>query len=349
MISVEQLIGELLLRHNCVVIPSFGGFVAKNVSATIDFSMGTIAPPRKSLLFNRQLVNNDGLLASEFARINELSYNEASSIIDAQVSSYHTSLRKGERITIDKVGFLYFDAENNICFEQDRFFNLLLESYGLGTVHFVPQQEEIPTSLDNTEDTEGNATIIELPITATQKSKVWRYVAAACLLPIAFYSFWIPVNTRVLESGMLSVKDLNPFYKQGGGSYVPNPIQNSSSFNYRKSPDEEQSFTGNENVIYLQIDKDLSIPVQKESNPNPGVSAIETNESYDLIVGCFSSVENAENFILSLKAKGVDAYLYDMNNGLRRISAGNRNSSEKLSVLREELAQIGVTGWVLKK
>ena len=31
--------------------------------------------------------------------------------------------------------------EKNICFEQDRFFNLLLESYGLGKVHFVSESD----------------------------------------------------------------------------------------------------------------------------------------------------------------------------------------------------------------
>ena len=54
---IEELIGDLLLRHNCVVIPTFGGFVAGQTSATFDASKGTILPPRKSLLFNKQLIN----------------------------------------------------------------------------------------------------------------------------------------------------------------------------------------------------------------------------------------------------------------------------------------------------
>ncbi|MEY3200216.1 MAG: hypothetical protein RJA13_2174, partial [Bacteroidota bacterium] len=58
MVSVEQLIGDLLVRHNCVIIPAFGGFVAKQTSASIDYKNGIMTPPRKSLLFNRQLINN---------------------------------------------------------------------------------------------------------------------------------------------------------------------------------------------------------------------------------------------------------------------------------------------------
>ena len=36
---------------------------------------------------------------------------------------------------------LFLDAENNLCFEQDRFFNLLLASFGLGQVHFLTEED----------------------------------------------------------------------------------------------------------------------------------------------------------------------------------------------------------------
>jgi len=209
MVSVEQLIGELLLRHNCVIIPSFGGFVAKQAPAVIDFKSGVMTPPRKSLLFNRQLINNDGLLIAEFAVANSIQYNQATDTVQQLVGKWNDQLRKGFRITIDKVGFLYFDSEKNICFEQDRFFNLLLESYGLGKVHFLTESdvqlaqkttieraisgsdsnEKQPAILFDTEkivaETVGAAEtkVIEHPATRS-KTKAWRYVAAACLILI---------------------------------------------------------------------------------------------------------------------------------------------------------------------
>ena len=141
MTSVEQLIGNLLLRHNCVIIPSFGGFVAQRISARIDYKSGTMLPPGKSILFNRQLLNNDGLLVNEFARENNVSFNEASKELDALVEQWNVTLTQGGRIEIERVGNLFFDEERNICFEQDRFANLLLESFGLGSVHFVSEED----------------------------------------------------------------------------------------------------------------------------------------------------------------------------------------------------------------
>ena len=218
MVSVEELIGNLLLRHNCVIIPSFGGFVAKRVPAAVDFEKGIMQPPGKALLFNRQLINNDGLLTAEFASQNALDYSTASGIINKLVDSWNDQLKAGARVAIDRVGFLYFDQEKNVCFEQDRFFNLLLESYGLGKVHFMPA-EDAPAALVK-EDKLGveEPKIIEHPALKA-RSNAWKYVAAACFLPIAFYSYWIPVKTNVLQSGMISVKDFNPFQKTALGKY----------------------------------------------------------------------------------------------------------------------------------
>jgi hypothetical protein len=127
--TLENLISELLLRHNCVVIPSFGGFVAGQVPAHFDTEKGVILPPRKSLLFNKQLISNDGLLIATYAKHNHLNYDVAEFFIRDTVKKWQDKLAKGERVSIENVGFLYLDAEKNIGFEQDRYSNLLLASY----------------------------------------------------------------------------------------------------------------------------------------------------------------------------------------------------------------------------
>jgi len=90
--NVEGIIGQLLFRHNCVIIPTFGGFVAKPVSAKIDFDNGIMYPPSKSLLFNRQLVNNDGLLINEYAEANGRSFDEAATEIQEVINHWKSKL-----------------------------------------------------------------------------------------------------------------------------------------------------------------------------------------------------------------------------------------------------------------
>lgn len=384
MVSVEQLIGELLLRHNCVIIPSFGGFVAKQAPAVIDFKSGIMTPPRKSLLFNRQLINNDGLMIAELAVSNSIHYNEATEIVQQLVGKWNEQLRNGFRITIDKVGFLYFDSEKNICFEQDRFFNLLLESYGLGKVHFLTESDvqlaqkttieraitaaeandKQPAILFDTEKIVAETVsteepkVIEHPAIRS-KTKVWRYVAAACLLPIAFYSFWLPMRTNVLESGMISIKDFNPFYKSQEGTYDKEVLEKPEKREpYTTLEESVAGLPSDVSVYSYQYDEDLYIPVRVSNTSNSSeetIGVLETNTTdkssmkCQFIVGCFGSDENANNLVASLKAQGIQAYIFDESNGLKRISAGGADSEAGLQSLIQDVKAKGFDGWVLKK
>ena len=377
MVTVEHLIGELLLRHNCVIIPSFGGFVAKQTSASIDYRNGLISPPKKSLLFNRQLINNDGLLIAELAVQNSILYNEATAFVREVVENWNEQLRKGERITIDKVGFLFFDQEKNICFEQDRFFNLLLESYGLGKVHFLTesdvqlvQKTTIEKAIQESETTDAQPAIVFNTESEAQKTvqaepvviqhpalksktKVWRYVAAACFLPIAFYSFWLPMKTNVLKSGVISVDDFNPFHKSQPASSV-NAFKVATHQTMTFNLDNAISVvneTYNQRPYNLAGDLDF-LANDSASTELPEIEASTpqvTNFSREYVVGCFGSEENANKLIQSLKQKGVNAYILDFTNGLHRISAGGANSDAELQSVISAVQAIGQQGWVLKK
>ena len=378
MVSVEELIGELLLRHNCVIIPSFGGFVAKQTGASIDYRNGVMSPPKKSLLFNRQLINNDGLLIAELAVSNGIDYNESTKIVGALVDSWNVQLRKGERISIDKVGFLFFDQEKNICFEQDRFFNLLLDSYGLGKVQFLSesdvqfaQKTTIESAINSEERTENKSAIVFntesisintetketviIPHPALQpKTKIWKYIAAACLLPIAFYSFWLPVQTNVLESGMISVKDFNPFYNSEEGNYTKLELQNSDKSNEFKTLDESIADLPEDVAVFsYQYNEDLYIPIRIPRN-NINTSAAQESTAisssyFEFIVGCFGSQENANNLVSLLKEKGFNAYITDVSNGLSRISVGKSSSEQGLQTIIQDAKAQGFDGWVLTK
>ena len=292
MYSVEELIGNLLLRHNCVIVPSFGGFVAKQSSATIDYKNGVMLPPRKSVLFNRQLINSDGLLVSEFASTNEVFYPAAEQCVLGRVADWNEKLRNGERVTLDRVGYLFYDQEKNICFEQDRFFNLLLESYGLGKVHFITEEDikivqhisvEAPNLIAiNDENVESTFKLVSIPLVdevpfvvskedfvliehpvKKSPSKLWKYVAAAVLLPIGFYSFWLPMKTNVLESGVLSIKDFNPAYKALAGEYTQHKFKVLKPTKVTISLENSiKSLPSDVHIFSYALDDDTYVPVR---------------------------------------------------------------------------------------
>jgi hypothetical protein len=367
MLTTDKLIGELLFRHNCVIVPDFGGFVARQTSAVIDYAKGTMQPPRKSLLFNRQLINNDGLLVAELARTNEISFDEAFKLVQATVAEWNDTLKRGERVTIERVGFMFHDREKNLCFEQDRYFNLLLESYGLGSVHFIAKEDlesvqegakirTLDPAIEETKTQPGDdgKNVIEHPA-ASGNRRMWKYVAAAaCILPIAFYSIWIPTKTDAIQSGVLSINDFNPFHETHEATYVKKNSEYKATFpSVEQSFEDEVNATPEDEVFSIHVDDELNIPVrverpEVETPVTPSTEYVVTTKAFDCVVGCFSSQSNAQNMISSLKARGFDARQVDISNGLYRISAGSTATEDQARQLVANVNAQGFNGWILR-
>lgn len=388
MITFEEIIGNLLLRHNCVVIPTFGGFVAKQISAQIDYQSGVMLPPKKSLLFNRQLINNDGLLISEYAKENHVSYAESEIQVKGLIQQWNSSLKEGNRVTIDRVGFLYFDSEKNICFEQDRFFNLLLSAYGLGKVHFlsdvevkiakhhieaepiksaeietiVPKLELLKTEEQSEEVKSKPVVPITVPVEKSSKQKLWKYVAAACVLPLVFYSIWIPMKTDVLESKIISFHDFNPFHQSSSAQYnestISEPLTHgtvksqieSLATQIEKVAPETEVYTYNfsdQTFIKVRL-KEVESPVDIIEKEHTVALPASNKKQMNYIVGCFADEGNAEQLVSDLKKQGFDALIFDKKGGLNRVSIGAVNTQPELQSLVEKSKSAGFDGWVLK-
>lgn len=67
----------LLDGHDCVVVPGFGAFIKRHLSATIDEATGRIMPPRSEVSFNNEISFDDGLLASSYSRALGIPYTGA--------------------------------------------------------------------------------------------------------------------------------------------------------------------------------------------------------------------------------------------------------------------------------
>lgn len=354
MMVLEEIITDLLLRHNCVVIPGFGGFVAKAAPASIDLERGLMLPPHKSVLFNKHLINNDGLLITEVARRSQCTYVEAEKKVDEVIHDWQESLERSKRLELDRLGFFYFNNDGNICFEQDRFVNLLLASFGLSHVSFVPEQltahpvaETEPIKVDERKELEVELKIIHAG-TKKQKSsgkKIIRYVAAACLLPIAFYSFWIPTQTSVLQSGMISIHDFNPFRATEQTNY-----QRVETKTAGKKLEKNTALIEQDGTLVLKVDEKLLVPVRthRQDLETIDVAPAFQAEALHLIVGCFGNETNAKNLVSKLKNEGFDAKIVDFANGLHRVSAGTALSEQALQQIQSELSSSGYKTWVLK-
>lgn len=139
---LENYIQDLLVDHNCVIVPDFGGFVANYRSAVIDDFKKRIQPPSKQILFNANLSSNDGLLGNYISKCESISYDEALKNIGLSVKEWRNVLNEGGRIEFGELGFLYHQ-QGRVVFEQSRELNLLLNAYGMSSINFVLFNEEL--------------------------------------------------------------------------------------------------------------------------------------------------------------------------------------------------------------
>lgn len=381
MSELSDIVGILLMRNNCVVIPNFGGFVASLVSAQVDVSKGIITPPKKALSFNRNLNNNDGLLISTLAQENRTSFDDASKIVTDKVDQIKSALNKGERVHFQNVGFLYINKAGSIAFEQDRFFNLLLSSYGLSNVHFVAEDKTVESSVNTDEIDQpkivamnekkeqesktkkepvddGSDNVKEIKPRTNVLKTIVKYAAAAAFIPIVFYSFWIPMKTDVLQSGVIFSQDFNPFNKADDPKYQQSAEKKTfvvDSVQNLESMEEITAQLSKSTVVFsYPLDDDLFVPVKiKGSNTvevlKEPINSDLDSKKYQLIVGCFSQKRNATDLVKELKKEGFNSFIVDFHEGLHRVSAAQSNSKEDLKIGREKLKSNGLPSWILNK
>ena len=315
--SLEDILIELLQKHECVVVPAFGGFIAKQKSAFVDFESGLIHPPFREIGFNIQLRSNDGLLVNQFAAEYQLDYTASLDTVAQQVTTWNESLRQGKQVSIPKIGNFKKDLEGNIQFEQDRSFNLLMSAYGLELVGFIPTK---PLVSEGEKEVKNNR-------------QLWKYAAAAAIaIPIAFYSIWIPVKTPALESGMFSYQDFNPFKTQNENTYTETQID--------LPPIEHVSIeTTYRDAYELHVNP-------KVAPDKPTITLIEPHVMY-CIAGCFSSEENASRLVQKLKGLGFNCSILH-EGSLYKVSLGHGFSEESVDSILNKAKSLNIQTWILK-
>src|SRR5580698_5706270 len=102
--GVEEIIRSLLFRHDCVIIPGFGGLVAAYAPAQVHPTQHIFLPPHKSIAFNKNLNNNDGLLITEISQKENISYVEAALQLQHFVRNLESSLKNKGSFILPSIG-----------------------------------------------------------------------------------------------------------------------------------------------------------------------------------------------------------------------------------------------------
>lgn len=338
-LKIDRYIQTLLFKHNCVIIPSFGGFVGNYKGAEIHPTQHIFTAPCKQLVFNKNLIINDGLLANIIVQEEKVTYSEALELIDKDVFKIKHLLSIGEKVELRSIGFLRLDVEKNIQFNPVSLTNYATSSFGLHSFQSSAIQRGSFVS-------EVGKTFKDRPaVKAKTNLKKYRKYALF-VLPIAILLFLLPF-TAVL-------KDKVQLQTSGFFSSAETNLYQPESHNFNLPLAE---------IVPLQVIESSEITINTEvsdaafavaETTKVSTTAVQaateiTSGSFTLISGCFAILENAEKQVEQLKYKNINASIIGKTkNGLYRVSCGSYSNVNEANQAMISLKTQQTEVWVLK-
>ena len=111
MLRIITHIERLLLVHDCVIVPKFGGFVLQTVSAVCNGEEHLFSPQRKEIVFNITLQHNDGLLSESYMQMYGVNYRKAQLMLEEDVDDMKAALQEEKSVSICK-RLIFFERRN---------------------------------------------------------------------------------------------------------------------------------------------------------------------------------------------------------------------------------------------
>lgn len=355
--QITDLIAELLFRHDCVIVPNFGGFVARNYSSNFSKGNNLLYPPSKQILFNKNLIHNDGLLISALAQKKDITLFDAGNQIENYKEYIQSLLTVKKRFELTNIGLLYIDTENALRFEAKADVNFLLESFGFEPIvaNELPVEVEPQIKVKQFEDRK-----IESEVVRPQKKSYAKLATLAIGVPVTLAFLLFAAYSKPMKPLLQS--SLNPFYTPEK-TYSPNKQKESKTFFINDL--EKQTLlvdangfatfklSENGNLLVATINDSIARTDKTTVAVVTNVSS-KSNNSYDgkyqIVIGCFGVKANANKLVNELRSKNIAAGISGVNNnGLHIVSCGGFNKKEDATNLLSAVRTDFPNAWLLSK
>ncbi len=301
--NIEIYISELLFEHDCVILPAFGGFVARAASANFAKTGNILLPPSKSIVFNKNLANNDGLLAGYIMQKENATYQQATSIIENFVNHCKQQLESHKRFELSGLGVLYKSVENTILFEQDVRVNHNTYAFGLPAVTAVKLIKKIEKEAKTiTVKPALHYREVVVPV-AKVKKPIRRIAIAASLAFVVITLMFLVTKENPLNNVMATFSPFKGNVKPETETKVTPEVKTLAKV-------EKENIVVKPTVIL----PDTTASVDKTSVVKSAmVEADWRKEPYQIVVGCFSVKQNAFKLINQLEQQNLQASIAGQN------------------------------------
>jgi hypothetical protein len=307
---IEHYISQLLYTNDCVILIGFGGFVCSNTSSKLNKQTGLLSPPNRSILFNNQLIDNDGLLINHIAKSEKISQEQAKSELIRFVDKNKNDLNKYKSLRLKKIG-LFTLNNNQIIFSQDLTFNYNLDSYGMqSNIQKMVARSTIETIEDSLK-------IIKPKTNFTTKRLL---KVAAILIPLIGLSLISITQQKNIENIYVQMANLNPFSM------------------------ETENIDLEKNKIVATLNP-LENIISDTQNKNIKDKIIIRKTHY-IIAGAFSVEDNAQKLMIRLNKWNYNSTIIS-NENIMRVSYNSFTTKDQALTSLKNIRKENPDAWIL--
>lgn len=308
-------IEQLLLQHDCVVVPHFGAFVVRESSASRSDQEDLFFPPTRLVRFNPELVQDDNLLVRSIRDDRQCSAVEAKRVLQGMVLNLRQQLLADGQVDFGTIGVFTQDEDGALSFSSCQAGVTTPRYYGLD-VFTMPRLTALsaqPSTLShqphrNRSIRRNDDIIIHI------SRRTLRSVAAVAAIAVLCVLFTSPFELGDITGHQASVL-----------------------------PSVPKAAAPTEQVVEQQPVAEEPVPVEAAAAP--------ATDNFCVVLASSVSRKNAEAFVARLQEAGyTHARIHDNGKMIRVVVDGMTTETEAANVAHEMHARGGeyAQAWVMK-
>lgn len=353
--SVEQHISELLFDHDCVIVPSLGGFLATNQQAFISGG-NQIFPPYRRIAFNVYLKQNDGLLANHLVEFEHVTYQEALARISTFVNTCLSEMNDGKKVILKNIGTLYFDREHNLQFEAARNSNHLKDTFGMEVMNAIPVRRDEEIVLPKVPAIKKEIRPSQPAPKKVLRKSLKKNHRPLGIVAITAAALWFSFNIYLITPKKYDSASLSPFDSQSitlktkPAEQKTMPPARIDTVYVSTAPAKDTDVASAVQTPSPKVDTPVTTPtVVQPENQNPLPVTPDNNADLYVIAGVFSIHDNALSLIKTLRLEGFEDAGFTEANGKTYVYYRAFSDRSDAVAFNDSLRDKNHEGWIWKK
>lgn len=362
MISIAEAISELLFVRDTVVVPGLGAFVKKPISAEVNPVANYFAMPSCEIEFDAKRREDNDLVISYMSEKNNIPEDEARRLLVMFVTDCFNSLKSGKKVSLNQIGTLSFNWDDEIVFQQDKSVNYNADAFGLCDFTPTPiihskSKAEIKAEIEQQQKDKNTPMTVDEQAVHEDEEKPkrrlgWLWVLLALLL-LAGIGYALHYY-KVIDLNPMKVRTESPSEIEPWRTAFPNEVKTwkteviePQALDTVSEPTEVEEVQTSEPESVEETKPESVQETEPEVVQEP--EPVKPEAKIRIIAGCFAEKENADRMANSLKDKGYSQAFVEKRGSKWFVAFGSYATMEEANAALHDIRTNGNNkAWILK-